>query len=72
MADNENAVTVSERAVRLELQGALTKREMFAMAAMQGILSTGVDYTLYSDDDVSSIALKHADALLSELDKLRK
>ena len=47
----------------------LTKREMLAMAAMQGILSAGVEYTLYDDSDVAKAAVDHADNLLAELEK---
>ena len=51
----------------------LTKREMFAMAAMQGILAsksfdcnkfeTGEDWY----ESVASFAIEHADSLLAEL-----
>ena len=47
----------------------LTKREMFAMAAMQGILSNGVDYTMFDDQDICKAAVIHADNLLAELEK---
>jgi hypothetical protein len=43
----------------------LTKREMFAMAAMQGILSCG-NYTYVH---AASDAVKYADALLAELER---
>jgi hypothetical protein len=49
----------------------LTKREMFAMAAMQGILSNGVDYTMYDDQDICKGAVVHADNLLAELEKTK-
>jgi hypothetical protein len=42
----------------------LTKREQFAMAAMQGLLAK---YGTYSD--VSSDAVKCADSLLAELER---
>ena len=45
----------------------LTKREMFAMAAMQGILSCG-NYTYV---DSASDAVKYADALLAELERTK-
>ena len=45
----------------------LTKRETFAMAAMQGILSCG-NYTYV---DAASDAVKHADALLAELERTK-
>lgn len=48
----------------------LTKREMFAMAAMQGMLSGGlmVDYRL---DEIAKDATVAADALLTELGKVK-
>ena len=45
----------------------LTKREAFAMAAMQGILSNSNRW--HQPDDLASMALGRADALLKELDK---
>ena len=49
----------------------LTKREAFAMAAMQGIMSNAFgDYVGQSwADDMTSDSVKAADALLKELDK---
>lgn len=49
----------------------LTKREMFAMAAMQGLLAS-----LTSDDDLTPAELarcaaRNADALLAELEKAK-
>lgn len=44
----------------------LTKREMFAMAAMQGILSC--DNSEFTNVAASS-AVSHADALLAELER---
>lgn len=49
----------------------LTKREMFAMAAMQGILSNGVDFTSHEDKDVAKAAIIHADNLLAELERTK-
>lgn len=43
----------------------LTKREMFAMAAMQGILNNGV----YTFADCAVDAVQYADALLAELER---
>ena len=45
----------------------LTKREMFAMAAMQGICSNPDDR--YTYEQLAGHAVKHADALLAELEK---
>lgn len=47
----------------------LTKREQFAMAAMQGLVSSGMDWSLYDHRDVSEQAVIMADALLAELEK---
>lgn len=45
----------------------LTKREMFAMAAMQGILSNSSDRYTYAQ--LAGHAVAHADAILSALEK---
>ena len=45
----------------------LTKREMFAVAAMQGILSNSNDR--YTYEQLAGHAVAQADALLSELEK---
>lgn len=45
--------------------GGLTKREQFAMAAMQGILNNGV----YTFADCAVDAVQYADALLAELER---
>lgn len=44
----------------------LSKRELFAMAAMQGLLARAGDC---SYEGLSRVAVKHADALLEELAK---
>jgi|TARA_R100000027_G_scaffold67691_1_gene67819 hypothetical protein len=48
----------------------LTKREQFAMAAMQGILSNPYwnEYGEYTPDAVSKSATEYADALLEQLE----
>lgn len=46
----------------------LTKREYFAALAMQGLLASDVNANLHQNDCVN-IAVKHADALLAELEK---
>lgn len=58
-----------------ECHGGLTKREMFAMHSMQGILShpdvkpsVGVGAELF-ESYVAEMSVKMADALLSALDK---
>ena len=51
-------------------QAGLTKREMFAMNAMQGLISRGA-----WSNQVSSIAndaVRYADALLAELEKVNE
>ena len=47
----------------------LTKREMFAMHAMQGELAGSANHSRPEPEDVASFAVKCADALLAELDK---
>lgn len=46
--------------------GGLTKREMFAMGAMQGLCAHSGDYHGYSD--LACDAVAYADALLFELE----
>ena len=48
-------------------QQGLTKREMFAMAAMNGIMSNSNDR--YTYEQLAGHAVAQADALLSELEK---
>ena len=47
----------------------LSKRERFAMAMAQGLVSSGMDWTLYDYRGVSEQAVIMADALLAELEK---
>jgi hypothetical protein len=49
------------------LHSGLTKREMFAIAAMQGLLAKHGDDD-YSSDSIAKYAVAHADALLKELE----
>lgn len=53
-----------------ECQG-LTKREMFAMNAMQGLIAANSTYGGRTDNRalLAADAIAHADALLKELDK---
>jgi hypothetical protein len=46
----------------------LTKREMFAMAAMQGMLS---GHTMVSDDALAVHSVKIANALLAEMERTK-
>ena len=50
----------------------LTKREIFAMAAMQGMLANAVlggDFVKYNHEGMMVLAVQKADKLLAELDK---
>lgn len=47
----------------------LTKREMFAMAAMQGLCANNNEYNSYQH--LANSALCHADALLAELERTK-
>lgn len=47
----------------------LTKREMMAMAAMQGLCAHSGDY--YTFADMASDAVNYADALLAELGRTK-
>lgn len=51
------------------LTSGLTKREMFAMAAMQGMCSHSGDYHLH--EHLAHDALMYADALLAELESTK-
>lgn len=51
--------------------GGLTKREMFAMAAMQGILSSLTDEHDLSVDCLAKCSVRNADALLAELERTK-
>jgi len=48
----------------------LTKREVFAMAAMQGILASDVHFNM-DKHDVADQARQHADTLLAELENAK-
>jgi|TARA_R110000803_G_scaffold34063_1_gene74525 hypothetical protein len=50
-----------------ECQG-LTKREAFAMAAMQGLIASDIE-NIYTTTDIAEISVTQADALLKELAK---
>lgn len=47
----------------------LTKREMMAMAAMQGLCAHSGDYYLFAE--LASDAVNYADALLAELERTK-
>ena len=52
-----------------ELSEGLTKREAFAMAAMQGICGDGIPGTHHMPNQTAADAVAQADALLKELAK---
>ena len=51
-----------------EVHTGLTKREMFAMAAMQGLIASDATGTLH-EPRCAELAVKQADALLAELER---
>ena len=54
------------------LHSGLTKREMFAMAAMQGILTSETDDWRHKEEEsLAASAVKYADALLAELERTK-
>lgn len=54
------------------LHNGLTKREMFAMAAMQGILTSETeDWRHKEKESLAAAAVEYADALLAELEKTK-
>ena len=54
------------------LHNGLTKREMFAMAAMQGILTSETDDWRHKEEEsLAASAVKYADALLAELERTK-
>ena len=52
-----------------EAEFGLTKREMMAMAAMQGLCAHSGDYHTFAD--MASDAVNYADALLAELERTK-
>ena len=54
---------------RTGLLGGLTKREEFAKAAMQGILSNPSEEMPQAPQKVAEFAVRNADALIEELNK---
>ena len=53
--------------VGIQVFSGLTKREMMAMAAMQGLCAHSGDYHTFAD--MASDAVNYADALLAELER---
>ena len=47
----------------------LTKRELFAAMAMQGIISSGEVLITYSVEHIANMAATQADALIAELNE---
>lgn len=58
-----------ERAYPADHARGLTKRELFAAMAMQGILADGFSDELNSAKNIARRAVNYADALLAELAK---
>lgn len=52
-----------------DLFGGLTKREQFAMAAMQGLLHNHHGIAAFTCADITESAVQYADALLAELER---
>ena len=63
-----DAITSNVNILPVDCLG-LTKREMFAMAAMQGILSSLTDDSDMSPSELARCSVRNADALLAELEK---
>lgn len=60
----DEAVKLQEKALELQIKNQPTLRDMFAMAALQGLLAnTEVDLT-YSKHNFASLAYSHADDML--------
>ena len=53
----------------IKTTGGLTKREMFAMAAMQGLASSADEYSRFYEMATDAVAM--ADALLAELERAK-
>lgn len=66
--DLSNA-SLSQVAAKMLGNHGLTKRELFAMAAMQGMLSACLGISGHENDvtNLAQVAVKYADALLKEL-----
>lgn len=68
---NANLPAMPTQEVHLDAYHGLTKREMFAMAAMQGLLAslTADDYLIPCE--LARSAVLDADALLAELERTK-
>ena len=64
---NDCAYPILETEIGISFHPGLTKRESFAMAAMQGILSHS--FGRGTTEELAIQSIKCADALLLELDK---
>lgn len=67
--DNEPANIASSYYQNLQLATGLTKREMMAMAAMQGLCAHSGDY--HKPNHIAMDAVMFADALISELERTK-
>ncbi len=52
-----------------DIDAPLTKREQFAMAAMQGLLAAMTDFDQYTEEEIADMAMQQADALLTKLNE---
>ena len=71
MPQNNSETLCQQTGTPNPMHSGLTKREMFAMAAMQGILSSGATYKGSAENRnlLAADAVAHAEALLAELEK---
>ena len=73
IAESHNTNTGEQINYISDTSWGLSKREMFAMAAMQGILSNSYwnEYGDYAPQDVAKAAAEYTDALLAELERTK-
>lgn len=69
MKGNESVYPIVVTGPMCEVHEGLTKRELFAAMAMQGILMQEQSATVLSDDEIAAAAVRQADALIKELGK---
>ncbi len=68
--ENKNEQAYPVQSGDYGIKNGLTKRELFAAMAMQGILSNSDPQCVsMTEEKISILAAKHADALLLELEK---
>ena len=69
MSKNDEPAFVIEGGMGLPRSYGLTKREVFVKAAMQGLLANSESGSALSPEDLAHWSIRHADALLAELEK---